>query len=177
MKIKDTEFEKMKERHEAPRDGCMFYILSFVGVTIASLVLADATADFFPAKYRGDLYLWIFSLGFLGLAAWGSERADKKRRLFDLKLWLKYDYPSLLENASSGNSDAQYWLGRGVNHHGCAKECGPALFWLLMAANQGHFKAQEYVAILYQNGEGVPKDPEKAAYWFSKAAANRPPES
>jgi TPR repeat protein len=43
------------------------------------------------------------------------------------------------------------------------------MFWLLMAANQGHFEAQRLVAIIYQNGEVVPKDPEKAAYWFRKA--------
>ncbi len=33
MKIKATEFEKMKERHEAPRKGFLFYFLSLAGLT------------------------------------------------------------------------------------------------------------------------------------------------
>ena len=171
--MKSYELEKLRERREASGGGCAFYILSFLGLIVASLALAEATKDFFPSKYRDEVYNWIVSLGLLGLFYLDSERNTKRSRRLELRLWLKYDYPSLLEKASKGDPDEQYWLGMGVDRHGCAKECGPAIFWLLMAANQGHLKAQEYVAILYQNGEGVPKDPEKSAYWFSKAEGQK----
>lgn len=169
MQIKDNEFDKLKERHEAPHEGCMFYILSFVGLSIASAALAAVVNGLFPSGYGDKVFSLIFFFGFAGLAAWESHRAKKRHRRLELRLWLKYDYPSLLEKASKGDPDEQYWLGMGVYRHGCAKECGPAIFWLLMAANQGHLKAQEFVAILYRDGEGIPKDPERSAYWFSKA--------
>jgi TPR repeat protein len=165
----DKAFEKLKERHGAPGEGCAFYILSFLLMALAANLLSFAINELFPSPYSEKVYIFVFSLGCLGLVAWESARADKRNRRLELRLWLKYDYPELLEKASGGCPDSQYSLGMGVRHHGCAKECGPAMFWLLMAANQGHFEAQRLVAIIYQNGEVVPKDPEKAAYWFRKA--------
>ena len=38
------------------------------------------------------------------------------------------------------------------------------------AAQSGDPEAQEQLGIMYSNGEGVPKDQEKAALWFTKAA-------
>jgi TPR repeat protein len=40
------------------------------------------------------------------------------------------------------------------------------------AAVQGHAKAQYNLGILYQLGRGVPRDLERASYWFDRAKAN-----
>jgi len=173
MQKLDNSLGKLKEREEGSGDGCVYYILLFVGLMVASMALAEATKEFFPSKYRDEVFNWIVSLGLLGLFGFDLERNKKRSRRLELRLWLKYDYPSLFEKASKGNPDEQYWLGVGIQKHGCVNECGPALFWLLMSANQGHFQAQESVAIIYKYGEGIPVDLEKAAYWFGKAAEQK----
>ena len=43
--------------------------------------------------------------------------------------------------------------------------------WLIKAGENGHFKAQFNLGSMYFMGEELPKDLEKALYWFEKAAA------
>lgn len=45
-----------------------------------------------------------------------------------------------------------------------------ALPLLTIAAEAGDVKAQHFLALMYQNGNGVERDFEKAAYWYDKTA-------
>ena len=38
-------------------------------------------------------------------------------------------------------------------------------------AEQGDARAQYYLGLLYENGDGVPRDYEKAREWYEKSAA------
>jgi len=40
------------------------------------------------------------------------------------------------------------------------------------AAENGNIKAQFNLALLYENGEGIEQNLEKALYWYQKAAEN-----
>jgi hypothetical protein len=46
-----------------------------------------------------------------------------------------------------------------------------AAVWFLKAAAQGNADAQFNLGLLYQNGQGVPKDPSLAIHWYLAAAA------
>ena len=48
-----------------------------------------------------------------------------------------------------------------------------AFFWYHKAAEQGYTLAQYNLAWMYQNGEGIEKNPEKAIDWYRKAAEQR----
>jgi len=50
------------------------------------------------------------------------------------------------------------------------KKYGEALPLLLRAAEAGDGKAQHFVAMLYENGNGAARDFEKAAYWYRRTA-------
>ena len=50
------------------------------------------------------------------------------------------------------------------------KKYGEALPLLLRAAEAGDAKAQHFVAMLYENGNGVARDLEKAAHWYRRTA-------
>lgn len=50
------------------------------------------------------------------------------------------------------------------------KDIGLAVVWWNKAAAQGHVGAQNQLAHLYFQGEGVPKDPVQANEWWQKAA-------
>jgi hypothetical protein len=170
--MSNNDFEKLKERHEEPAEGCMFYVISFLGMSMASIFLALGINWLIPSKYLSEIFSLIFFFGFAGLAAWESSRADKRYARIERRLWLKYDYPSLLEQAESGDEESQYWIGWGARTHGCASECGPPIFWMLRAAKQGHRKAQEFLIVAYRNGEGIPVDLNKSAYWAAKVKEN-----
>ena len=45
-----------------------------------------------------------------------------------------------------------------------------AAAWLRKAADQGNSEAQHALGVLYDNGNGVPKDSPQAALWYRKAA-------
>ena len=46
-----------------------------------------------------------------------------------------------------------------------------AVYWYREAANQGNSYAQTNLGLLYERGQGVPKDYTQARYWYRKAAA------
>ncbi len=50
------------------------------------------------------------------------------------------------------------------------KKYDEALPLLLRAAEAGDVKSQHFVAMLYENGNGVARDYEKAAYWYRRTA-------
>jgi TPR repeat protein len=43
--------------------------------------------------------------------------------------------------------------------------------WYRKAAEQGHARAQTNLALMYEDGEGVPQNRQEAIRWFKKAAA------
>ena len=53
-----------------------------------------------------------------------------------------------------------YYKGEGV-----AKDYRKTAEWTRFAANQGHFRAQFFLAERYGKGQGVPKDHKEAAKW------------
>ena len=72
--------------------------------------------------------------------------------------------------AERGNANAQYNLGYCYNNpvpyieHDLEK----SVYWYTKAAEQGDPIAMNYLGEMYSEGEGIPKDPEKAEYWQKK---------
>lgn len=71
------------------------------------------------------------------------------------------------EAAKLGYKDAQYRLGKNYANE---KNLEKAIFWLTQAAQQD-VRIQYELGKIYANGEGVPKDLEKAKYWINLAAS------
>lgn len=75
----------------------------------------------------------------------------------------------LLVEAEAGDAFAQHELG--VNYYNDGDPV-TARCWFLKAAKQGFARSQNELGLLYQDGEGVKQDNEKAKYWFEQAAKN-----
>jgi TPR repeat protein len=56
-------------------------------------------------------------------------------------------------------------------HYYEAKDYRDAYMNLLQAARMGHPRAQALLAIMYQDGQGMPENDREAAHWFALAAA------
>ena len=76
--------------------------------------------------------------------------------------------------AQSGNVEAQFILGEmyksGSTVCRLPKDDAQAAVWLRKAAEQGDMGAQEELAFLYDNGQGLPQDHSQADIWWRKAA-------
>lgn len=74
--------------------------------------------------------------------------------------------------AEHGICEAQYQLGH-IYDYGIVGKLGydraKALKWYMLAAEQGHHKAQCAVGFMYENGRGVPPDYNKAKEYYEKA--------
>lgn len=82
------------------------------------------------------------------------------------------DFLRIKQNAESGDSDAQFDLGKCYESgRGVDVDLEKAFKWYEIAANSGHSKAQYKLGIFYQLGLGLgfPNDYE-AFKWFEKAA-------
>jgi Sel1 repeat len=82
----------------------------------------------------------------------------------------------LRNKAESGNVKAQFQLASkfflGQAHNGIelvAKDPVQAAFWFNKAASLGHVRAQYFLAIMYQDGIGVPKNVPKAKQLLRRA--------
>ena len=65
----------------------------------------------------------------------------------------------LLRNATAGEADAQFLLGRAYETgNGAPQDYSEAAHWYLQAANRGQAEAQNNLASLYVRGLGVPTD-------------------
>ena len=74
------------------------------------------------------------------------------------------------------------WRSRGMLMHNafwehctlkamaCRRTMCKALKWYRSAAEQGHAKAQYYLGVMFDMGEGVPQDYVEAAKWYRTAA-------
>lgn len=78
----------------------------------------------------------------------------------------------LHKGAELGDPNSRYSLGwnHDVGRDGEERDLNKAFYWYLLAAQQGHTKAQNAVGLSYQNGEGVEKDFAQAIAWLTKSA-------
>jgi len=82
------------------------------------------------------------------------------------------DADFLLNLARTGKVEAQVLLGE---HYLSCGQYGEALHWLQSAAESGDTDAQKRLALMYESGQGVERDYEKAAVWFQRAGADDDP--
>ncbi len=74
----------------------------------------------------------------------------------------------LILTADSGDIEAQNEIGQmfsSVDKHDIA------LYWLRMAADQGHPDAMQNIGILYISGKGVERDENLGIMWIAKSAS------
>ena len=87
------------------------------------------------------------------------------------------DYEAALREwqplAEQGDARVQFVLGTiyDFGRGGIPQDFKKAMSWYLRAAQQDHSSAQYNLAIMYQDGVGVPKDYVQAYMWFSIIAA------
>lgn len=75
--------------------------------------------------------------------------------------------------AESGEDAAELELGlRLLMGRDGVRDVPAGVSWISRAAIQGYAPAQSALGFAYENGSGVPRDAEKAAYWLEKAAAS-----
>lgn len=74
--------------------------------------------------------------------------------------------------ALQGNVEAQFRLARivGKGAKGLKQDYPTSIKLYEAAAAKGHAPAMNALGLLYQNGEGVPANPSKAAEWYRKGA-------
>ena len=54
--------------------------------------------------------------------------------------------------------------------YGVTENLESAVYWYKTSAEQGHIKAQAYLAWMYSKGKGIEKDYERSLFWYSKAS-------
>lgn len=93
--------------------------------------------------------------------------------LFQAATVLAQNKEAIREQAEQGDAHAQaklaslYLLGR----DGFEKDDKQAAEWMEKAANQGLVDAQVVMGAMYDKGQGVVGDRDKATQWYEKAAA------
>ena len=84
----------------------------------------------------------------------------------------------LRKGAKKGDAVAQYKLGMAyADAYKVKRDYATAVEWLLLAGDQGHPQALEFVAKLYFTGHGVEQDHQQAAALFEKSARLGNPEA
>lgn len=92
----------------------------------------------------------------------GSKAKDVKP---NKKLAVKY----YRKAADQGNLDAMMDLGKMAEND---KDYKTAISYYEQAANKNHAASQTNLGLLYHNGTGVPKDAQKAEYWYKRGDEN-----
>lgn len=115
------------------------------------LLMKSAQKEYDPA---------IYMLGLCYLEGTGTAQ-NKKEGMRLLK-----------KAAELGNADSQLDYGKLLDENGLSEE-GRA--WILKSAENNNKNAQLIVGSWYMDGDGVEKDPEKAAEWLRKSAENDNP--
>jgi uncharacterized protein len=84
----------------------------------------------------------------------------------------------IAEKLSMGPNDPYAWFDIGDwyanGEHGLNKSPQDAALWYLKAARQGNYLAQRRIGEIFEFGEGVPPDHEKALEWIRKADVSGP---
>jgi uncharacterized protein len=101
-----------------------------------------------------------------------EQGRDVKASLLEAAKWYH-------EAALAGNLDAQFKLANIVivGTKGLKKDVVTAIKLLEGASAKGHAKSQNALALIYQQGTGVPKDEKRALDYFTKAAEQNLPEA
>lgn len=68
---------------------------------------------------------------------------------------------------------AQATIAKAADQAFLARDYATAYTLYLRLANAGHPEAMCVVGTLYQNGQGVPKDPSEALRWYLRAAGGQ----
>jgi TPR repeat protein len=74
--------------------------------------------------------------------------------------------PALLAKAKAGDVESQWLVGSAYED---TRHYTDAAVWLRKAAASGSVLAQDHLAYLYDQGDGVPQDDAQAAFWLRKA--------
>ena len=74
----------------------------------------------------------------------------------------------LISAARAGHADAAFQLAKYCSKHGQVEN---AFHWAIMAANGRHAEAQNMVATMYMDGQGVPVSRADAMNWHRSASA------
>ena len=77
------------------------------------------------------------------------------------------DFPTQLAKAKAGNVASQGWVG---SYYFLNGDYENAVYWSKKAADAGNYRAQLYMAIAYERGEGVEKNLQKAFEYYSSSA-------
>jgi NTE family protein len=85
-------------------------------------------------------------------------------------------YFSVKKNTLALRSACQWFEEHGLSVSGCSKaieaDYGPALAWYTRAAEAGSMEAQGILGLVFEKGEGVPRDCKKVLQWYGTAAEN-----
>jgi TPR repeat protein len=115
---------------------------------------------------------WLAAIGLLlGLAAASAQADPEADYRLGFKAYQEDDLvvamSSLERAAEAGHPQAQALLGYIFDK---AEDNAAAVRYYRMAADQGNAEGAYWLAALYANGEGVPKDYSEAFRWFLVAA-------
>jgi len=72
--------------------------------------------------------------------------------------------------AAAGDRESQFRLARMYFHGEAGQDDAEAFRLYTLSAEQGHPRAQNNLALMYQEGRGTESDPEQAALWYRRAA-------
>lgn len=95
-----------------------------------------------------------------------EETEEDKRERYESTLGY------LISNASKGNSDAQYELGKAYfeGTYGLTIDAEEAFRWIMKAAKKGHIFAENHIGVCYATGIYVKKNDEEAIKWYRLSA-------
>lgn len=89
----------------------------------------------------------------------------------DISRFERMDNETLTQYASSGNTQAQFFLAKRLQKgQGIMRNANNAIYWYTRAAEQNIAPAQLNLGIMYLRGEGVKADMQQARIWLEKAA-------
>lgn len=110
------------------------------------------------------------------LAEKGDVRAQRGLgKMYEKGRGVERDFAAALKwyrpAAEQGDAESQYRLSVGYGYGlGVEKDEAKAMAWLRKAAENGQKRAQKSLAKAYEDGlNGLPRDPEKAKYWYDKS--------
>lgn len=89
----------------------------------------------------------------------------------DVSRFERMDASTLAHHAQSGNSHAQFFLAKRLQHgENMVADAKTAAFWYEKAAAQNAAPAMLNLGIMHLKGEGVTADKQKARMWLERAA-------
>jgi len=110
------------------------------------------------------------------LAEKGDVRAQRGMgKMYEKGRGVERDFATALKwyrpAAEKGDAESQYRLSVGYGYGmGVKKDEAKAMEWLRKAAENGQKRAQRSLAKGYEDGlNGLPRDPEKAKYWYDRS--------